>query len=299
MKDLAVTPKIDNRMKIQNIISKRTAVRNLSIFTIVVLASGWIGHALDIQIGNTGTETLGMGLWLVTPFLFSLLLRVFAGDGWKDFGIKPNLKGNLVWYTIAILIYPVMTALALLIGGGSGLIKFPNFSPGALGLILQAFTAGLLPMLIKNLFEEGAWRGYLAPKIYSLGLNAYAGHILVGLIWGAWHIPYYLFFLDRAYLGEFTTLSVAAYIPLTMLVYISWAMVFGEIRLLTNSLWPALIMHAVEDALLLQIFELKIIQITPGADWLISPMNGFISILFFIAVGIALRQWRNRKTSDA
>ena len=282
-------------MNIQNQRNK-TTVRNLVIFTVVILASGWIGHGVDLLTGSTGMETPGLAVWLLIPLPFSLLLRAFAGDGWKDFGLNPNFRGNLIWYVIALLMYPAVTALVLLVGRGFNLITFPSFSPDVVTPIFQVFAAGLLSMLIKNIFEEGAWRGYLAPKVYSLGLNDFVGHIIVGLIWGAWHLPYYLFFLTGDYLHKFTTLNLGMYIPLVMVVYIAWAIVFGEIRLLTNSVWPALLMHAVEDALLLQLFEGNLIQIVPGTDWLISPMNGLLMASFFIALGIGLRQLRIRKS---
>lgn len=128
--------------------------------------------------------------------------------------------------------------------------------------------------------------------MYSLGLNDYLGHVIVGFIWGAWHIPYYLFFEDPAVLQEFTTLSVAAYIPLAIVVMISWAFVYGEIRMLTNSIWPVVLMHAVEDTLLFTLFLGRHIQITPGTDWLISPMNGLISVILFLAIGVGLRRYR-------
>jgi len=279
--------------------SNRTTIRNLAVFVIVVLAIGWIGRGLDILMGNPASESLGMLLWLVTPVGVSLLLRAFAGDGWKDFGIKPNFKGNALWYVIALLVYPVVTALVLIVGSGLGLITFPNFSLNALGLILQAFTLGLLPQFIKNIFEEAAWRGYLAPKIYSLRLNDFVGHLIVGLVWGAWHIPYYLFFLDQAVLQSFTTLDLAAFITLSIVVMISWATVYGEIRLLTNSIWPAVLMHMVEDAFLNQLFTEHHVQIVLGTDWLVSPVNGLISIFFFIAIGVGLRQLRTRRMSVA
>ena len=285
-------------MNIQNQ-SNRITIRNLTIFTAVVLASGWIGHGVDLLTGSTGMETPGLAVWLLIPLPFSLLLRAVAGDGWKDLGLKPNLRGNLIWYAFAVLVYPVVTALVLFTGKAFNMITFSGFSPDSLGPILQVFAVGLLSMLIKNIFEEGAWRGYLAPKVYSLGLNDFVGHIIVGLIWGAWHLPYYLFFLDQAYLQKFTTLNLGIYIPLVMIVYIAWAIVFGEIRLLTNSVWPALLMHAVEDAVLLQLFEARLIQIVPGTDWLISPMNGLVMVLFFTACGIGLRQLRRRKISLA
>ena len=89
-------------------------IRNLVLFTIVVLSIGFIGRGLDVQMGNPPSESLGMLIWLVVPSVFSLLLRAFGGDGWKDFGIKPNFKGNDGYYVIALLVYPFLTLLTLL-----------------------------------------------------------------------------------------------------------------------------------------------------------------------------------------
>ena len=253
-------------------------------------------HILRMASGRL--EALGDGIFSIamTILVLELALPVLKGDGWKDFGIKPNFKGNVSWYIVALLVYPVTTACILIIGRGFGLITFHNPSLGALGLFFLAFALALLPKIIKNFFEEAAWRGYLAPKVYSLGLNDYVGHLIVGFVWGAWHIPYYLFFLDRAVLQEFTTLNVATYISLAIVVAISWAFVYGELRLLTNSIWPAVLMHAVEDALLFTLIIDRHIQILPGTDWLISPMNGLISVVFFLAIGVGLRQLRKRKS---
>jgi len=275
--------------------NSRATVRNLVIFIIVVLAIGWIGRGMDLLVGNPASEGLGILLWLVGPLGVSLILRTFAGDGWKDFGLKPNFRGNSAWYVIALLVYPVVTTLVLAIGGVLGLITLADFSLNTLGLILQTFALGLLPQFIKNFFEESAWRGYLAPKIYSLHINDFIGHLTVGLVWGAWHIPYYMFFLDRAVLRDVTTLNLAVFIPSAIAVMASWAVMYGEIRLLTNSIWPAVLMHMVEDASLNQLFTGHYIKIRPGAEWLISPLNGLVSILLFLAIGVVLRQLRKRR----
>jgi hypothetical protein len=285
-------------MKSQNW-SDKTTIRNLMIFITLVLASGWIGWGLDRLMGNPSVESIGMLLWIITPLIVSLLLRTFGGDGWKDFGIKPNFKGNWIWYLFSILVFPVVTALVVIVGSAFGWIKFPNLSANTPALLLQAFALGLLPQLIKNLFEEAPWRGYLAPKVSSLGLNDYAGHTIVGLVWGAWHIPYYLFFLDPATLADFSTLNVVVYIVLAIWIMISWSFVYGEIRLLTNSFWPAVLMHAVEDAFIGVIIAENYIRMMPGTDWLISPMNGLLMSLFFIVIGVWLHQYRKRKMSVA
>jgi hypothetical protein len=283
-------------MKIQGIENSAT-MRNLAIFIIAVLSIGFVGRRLDVLMGRPSTEGLGILLWLVAPLAASLLMRTFAGDGWKDFGIKPNFKGNVSWYVVALLVYPVLTVIVLALGRGMGLIAFPGLSPATLTVIARAFALSIVPMFFKNIFEEAAWRGYLAPKVYSLRLNDFVGHLIVGVVWGAWHIPYYLFYLDRAVLQDFTTLHLAAFIPISIVVMIAWGMVYGEIRLVTNSIWPAVLMHMVEDAFLNQLFTEHHIRITPGTDWLISPMNGAISILLFMAVGIGLRRMRKRRTA--
>src|SRR5688572_12307082 len=141
MKALVAIPRIDSRVDVQKQ-SRRTTIRNLTIFTVVVLASGWIGHGVDLLMDSQEVETPGMGVWLLIPLSFSLLLRAFAGDGWKDFGLKPNLRGNLIWYVFALLVYPVVTALVLFTGKAFNMITFSDFSPDVLGPILQVFAAG-------------------------------------------------------------------------------------------------------------------------------------------------------------
>jgi membrane protease YdiL (CAAX protease family) len=275
--------------------SRRITIRNITIFGIAVLSVGWIGHGLDVLMKNPSSESLGMLLWIVTPLGVCLLLRAFAGGGWRDFGIKLNFKGNLMGYSIAVLVFPVVTAIILIIGKVSGFILFPDFSIGAFGAFLQVFALALLPGFFKNIFEEFAWRGYLTPKVHSLRLNDYAGHLIVGLIWALWHIPYYLFFLDRALLKNYTTLSLAVFIPLALLTIVSYSLVFGEIRLLTNSIWPVLLMHAIEDALVNPLLVEEFVKVKPEAEFFFSPGVSVLVIIFFATTGIFLHKLRHGK----
>jgi membrane protease YdiL (CAAX protease family) len=272
--------------------TKKNTIHNLIIFTIIVLSIGWIGHGLDMVLDNPSSESLGMLLWIVTPLGACLLLRGFSGDGWKDFGIKPTFKGNLLGYTISIIIFPVVTMLILTIGGVLGFISFPGSTLNTLREFLPVFTLALIPGFFKNIFEESAWRGYLTPRVFSLKLNDYAGHLIVGLIWALWHVPYYLFFLNRAVLRDYTTLNMATFIPLALVTIISYSLVFGEIRLLTGSIWPAVLMHAVEDALVNPLIIEEFIKIKPKTDIVFSPGVSILAIFFFTLTGILLRKLR-------
>jgi membrane protease YdiL (CAAX protease family) len=271
---------------------KRTR-RNLLIFAVVVLASGWLGYGLDRLLNNPPAQQLGLLLWLVAPLITALLLRAFAGDGWRDFGLNPSLKGNGIWYAASLLIYPLVAALVLTIGSMLGLVTFSDLPPV---LLLSIFAGALVPSFIKNIFEEFAWRGYLAPKVHALGLNASVGHVIVGLIWGGWHIPYLLFLLDPAVRQATTTQSMVTFIPLMIAGLIAASLVYGELRLLTGSVWPAVLLHTMGNAFVDLLILQGLFKIVPGLDFLVAPgPQSVLTLSFFVAIGLGLRHLRTRK----
>jgi len=104
------------------------SIRNIVIFAFVSLTCGWLGVLADKFVEQQPEgDTLGMGLWLVLPLFAVILLRFFADDGWKDTGIRPDMKGNMKWYVVALLIFPLVTATVLAIGKMLGWIDFTNF----------------------------------------------------------------------------------------------------------------------------------------------------------------------------
>ena len=138
-------------MNTKNLEHKRT-VRNLAIFSVVVLASGWLGLGLDALMNTpSGQQGLGMLLWLIIPLLTALLLRAFAGDGWKDFELRPLLKGNLIWYGASLLIYPLVASLVVAIGAVPGFVSAANFS---ISLLIASVAGGLLGSFIKNTLKN-------------------------------------------------------------------------------------------------------------------------------------------------
>lgn len=216
---------------------KSRTLRNAIIFSVVALSCGWIGRLVDMQVGRDENGSLGQLIWLVFPLMCMVILRTWMGDGWKDFGLKPRFKGNAFLYTFSVLFFPVMAAAVVGLGLGLGWAEAPRTSSS----YWAAFGMALLPSLLKNLFEEFAWRGYLAPRLFSLGYNRFLVHIAVGIIWGAWHFSYLFLFVD-------TTESMVTYIPRMMLGVIAMAVLYGEILLMTRSVWPAVVMHTMGNA---------------------------------------------------
>jgi len=260
--------------------NKRTK-RNLIIFIVLVLGLAALAGAIEpltVPPGSApGTSGLGQLLWLVAPLAVMLALRIFS-DGWSDFGLRPNFKGNGFWWSVNILVFPVVITLSVLIGALLGGLELDVNMSSA---FVTALLTGLISAMIKNLFEEFAWRGYLAPKVYSLNMNVWLSHAIVGLVWGAWHLPF--IFVFWSYL---TANMLWYFVPLLLLGTISQSVVYGEIRLATDSVLPAWIMHTIGNALGNAILLSGFIQLMPGWELLISPgAESVVSIVLMSAVG--------------
>jgi membrane protease YdiL (CAAX protease family) len=272
---------------------KRRTKRNLVIFTVLVLglaALAGVVEPLTVPPGaEPGTSGLGQLLWIVAPLGVMLLLRIFGGDGWADFGLRPNFKGNGFWWLVSVLVFPAVITLSVLIGA----------SVGGLGLDVNMFSAfvaalltGLISAMIKNVFEEFAWRGYLAPKVYSLNMNIWLSHAIVGMVWGAWHLPFVFVFWP--YL---TPNMLWYFVPLLLVGIFSQSVVYGEIRLATGSVLPAWVMHTIGNGIGNTLLLSNLIQLTPGRELVFSPgAESVISIILMLSVGYWLH--RRRKNTE-
>ena len=269
--------------------------RNLVLFAAVAVSAGWVGHWVDGVAGGPPGERPGQLLWIVGPLLTALLLRGFAGDGWTDSGLRPRLTRHAVWYFFSIAFFPLCLVLTLLVGTVSGRLSLAGLSPDGIGNFLRLISLALLPSFIKNIFEEFAWRGYLTPRLAATGMHDLANHALTGAIWAAWHIPYYLFFLDRTAFAAYSPLSMPLFIAMMFPGVLALAFVYGELRLLTGSVWPAVVLHTVSNAVADPLFLHGYLRIVPDADILLSPGPGsLLSIILNLAIGISLNRYRQR-----
>jgi len=274
-----------------NSLDKKRTKRNLIIFIVSVLGFAWLAGVIDpLTIppdAEPGAPGLGQLVWLLSPLVIMILLRTFGGDGWDDFGLRPNFKENGFWWIVSIFVFPVVVTISVLIGTLFGGVKLDG---NMLPVFLSAIVIGLISAIIKNLFEEFAWRGYLAPKVYSLNLNVWVSHAIVGLVWGAWHLPF--LFVFWPYL---TPSMLWIFIPLLMMGTISQSVVYGEIRLATNSVLPAWIMHTVGNAIGNTLILSNYLHLNSGKELWFSPgAESIVSIILMFAIGYGLHQRRQK-----
>jgi len=276
--------------------SHRHIVRNVIIFTVVVIALSWLAWLVAVSDGTSESRDLGSLIFLVSPLIACVGLRLFGGDGWQDLGLKPNFKGNGVGYALAVLIHPVSVGVVVLIGALFGGITFDK------GSVQSPFVVALLIQIVigfvKNIFEEFGWRGYLTPKLNKLALPHVTVHLITGAIWGVWHLPYYLALLTPAQIAQYTSLNFVIFYIFVLLGLVAAGIAFGEIRLLTGSIWPAVLLHAMSNAFILTLLMDGYVRVSPATELLFTPgMHGILSIVIITTIGIGMYRWRAKEAT--
>lgn len=269
--------------------SKRDKIM-LAVFIFVTITAGCFGYFVDqLLTEQPKGNSLGMGLWLVLPFFTGIALQVINKDLYR-IGFRPNLKNNLKWYAVAVMIFPCITLVISILAKISGGFIVREIALNALfALMFTTFFASF----IKNIFEEFAWRGYLFLNLEKIGMNDWYLYLTNGLIWGMWHVTYYMFFLPDKY---FTEISRPMMVIVGIILMIFWTPMFIEIRRLTDSVWPCVILHSMEDAVPTMLFvTANVFQIEERYFVILNPISGIVPTVLVFFIGLGLRKYRVKR----
>ena len=271
--------------------NKKT-ISKIMVFIIVVIISGWIGVLVDSVLPKQPKgDSLGMGIWLILPMLTVIIIILLSKAAWRDIGFKLNFRGNIKWYLVSALIFPVVTAIVLIIGA---ITNWIDLSPFKITPFILAFYSTLLINFVKNIIEETLWRGYLASQLIRLNLYDWKIYLIVGCVWGVWHIPYYMVFLSEADMQAVLHVNRAVFAIVSIFTMICWSVMYIELYRLTKSIWPCVISHAVEDSLVNPLIISGYISITTGKEILVSPIIGVIASIIYLTVGLGIRAYRRQ-----
>ena len=149
----------------------------------------------------------GPVMW--APALAHILTRLVTREGWQETWLRPRLRGGwpfwlAAWALPAVLTIGGLVVYFLVFPGQydaelTTLKKMLEATPVAPAqvnlwvLVAAQVLQGLLlaPVIngIATFGEEFGWRGYLQPKLMTLGMGPRRAMVLMGLIWGVWHWP--------------------------------------------------------------------------------------------------------------
>jgi uncharacterized protein len=120
---------------------------------------------------------------LVPSIIGIILTRIVGGRGSLRalFGQVVRWRVNPGWYGVALFLTPLVTAGALAFSVALG-----GSVPAA--SIVAIAGAALGGAILAPLGEESGWRGFALPRMQAQH-SALGASIVLGLLWGIWHVP--------------------------------------------------------------------------------------------------------------
>lgn len=237
-------------------------------------------------------------IYMATPTVAALLMMLvvtgegYTREGWKSLGL--HRAGWRQWPFV--LLFPFA-----LNGIGFGLVLATGVGTYGLRPEVTEMLQGI-PMLLAvpllmvtntlttSLGEELGWRGYLLPRLRSLGEGK--ALLLSGLLWGVWHLPLMLFTQQyHANVNPWT------YYPLFLLTLLVVSVVIGYTRLRTDSVWPAALLHSAANVAW-NLYAFYYTPTSPLAEY-VSGDAGLVQLVGYLLVGLwVLRQIGTARTSN-
>jgi membrane protease YdiL (CAAX protease family) len=170
-------------------------------------------------------------------------------------------QANPLWYTVALLLTAAIGlasigVLKLLSGSHTVGVDLPfGQVPGALAFQIFFFT----------LTEETAWRGFALPRLLKK-YNALVASLILGLLWGLWHIP--LFLIPGSFQAS---LSFPGFVLSALATSILFTWVFNHTG---GSVLIAGLFHAATDvsiaALGVLTGDIRLFWLFIGLQWLVA-----------------------------
>ena len=264
-----------------NTSERKKTIRYIVTFSFLVIMLAFIGPLLG---GSPSSPGLGFIIWGTAPLLVGVLMRSVTRD-WSDLGLGPALRKKALGYLISILAFPVAMVFTVLVGA---MISVSSISGFSMVSYLKTVLSALAVFFIFALFEEFGWRGYLVPKLASIGINGYLASVIVGVIWASWHLPFI-----RELTWLYSSEDLLTFIPRFFLAMFAFSILYNEIRIITGTFWPAVLMHCIGNSFGHPLAEY--VTIATGKVYLGSVGDGLFTIAFIGLLGIALNRWRMRR----
>ena len=226
--------------------TRLTDASKAAIFSVLVLVMA-VGDALLLRMLDFPQNLIGelsrAALWMCTPTVATLIMLLvvtregYSREGWKSLGLH-RLGLNVWWIAFGVTLLITVAASAIVWATPLASLVFPE--NGIVSTLIDFLIEVVLITLTVVLFEEIGMRGYLLPKLLSLGRTP--ALVLSGLVWATWHMP--LILLTPIFPVGNKLISL----PLFYATIVAASFIFGYLRIYTGSLWPASIAHSVHNA---------------------------------------------------
>ena len=235
------------RTEVQAPVQPRVNWKEVILFVVLAYGLGWAwsGFFLLPYLGDVLTqsttptdmlERLGAVTTLptmLTPMIAALIMRIFVTkEGGKgSLGLLRSPK----YYLAALAIPAVFATAVVLIVQLLGLGEF-RWSEATWYVYLMLLVIAV-PVTMFTFGEEYGWRGYLLPRLLPLG--EIRASVLLGVIWGVWHLPLLLAGLNYPGVNIFLAIIVFIFATVALSFTYTWFYVASS-----GSVLVAAVFHA-------------------------------------------------------
>jgi membrane protease YdiL (CAAX protease family) len=225
---------------------------------------------------------------MLTPVLSVLIMQlVVTRDGWRRGGWASLGLGRL-----GARFWPVAVALPLgALFVSEAAVRLTGLTAWHLPSAADnlAILSDLPFMLVFVLAEEIGWRGYLGPLLAGDGRRF--PHLRTGLLHGIWHLPL-VFLATDAYLTDGNRWII---VPIFLAVLACAGQVYGWLRQVSGSVYPAALTHAAFN-MGLAFAVLAATTTNPDTVAMLGREAGVATLVAIAAAAVWLSTWRARST---
>ena len=181
-----------------------------------------------------------------SPILAAIILAAIEG---RKGGVRELLgrvtiwRVGLQWWAFVLLfgVIPAVAALYLFNMFGGPAVDWGGLKP------LSSFIPSLIILTIMaGMGEEFGWRGFAMPRLQTR-YNALVSSLIIGLLWGMWHIPLFLTkgTIQSKWLAEAGWIAPLGYTVFCMAWSIQYTWVFNNTK---GSVLLAAVLHGAVNA---------------------------------------------------
>lgn len=243
-------------------LNQKAEMKRLLIYLALAFALAWIvffafiltGHRWDGSNPNLESFT---ALGMLAPFLAHILTRMITKEGFAMTGEDSMMMGislkNKKWFFF--LFAMIVPWIYFEIGHAFNFLIYPESfdAEGYMQFEISKSMIVFIPIVsilqgtmisFAAFGEEGGWRGYMMPKLMKL-MGTKKAVFTGGIIWGLWHAP--LTCVGHNFGTDYPGFPYLG-IVIMCISCICLGIVLTYITVKSGSVWPAAIMHAVNNA---------------------------------------------------
>lgn len=268
------------------------------IFYIAVTALLLICSVASVLLPqNLAASEMEISVWLLSvqlllilgSIVFWILLLASGKERRQAYGLcGKNWKTSFLCILLFFLLYSLRMGISYAIGGQIGEFAELWVSPST-WIYLVTIVFNFFLVVIAFFGEEYGWRYYLQPLLQKrFGLRG--GVLLLGLLWGLWHLPLDFFYYTSPDMGMIYLIS-----QIITCVFTGIFLAYTYMK--TNNIWVAVAVHFLNNNLIPMFVGDYSSDVLQGqtVSWGDLPFSLVINLVIF-GWFLFLKPFRNRET---